>query len=78
VIPSDIRAGALEVPRMGRIGSPCSYIMEYYFWDLEHKLCPLKTPPAVRVVGGPEGGHFGGLVGPRIVRYQLINTLGLV
>ena len=76
-IPFDIPPGALEVPRMGCIAGRGSSIMETYVWDLKQKLCPLNTPPCSRR-GQARGGHFGGLVGPRIVKYKLINTLGLV
>ena len=77
LIPFDLPLGTLEVPRMVCIGDPGSSIMESYFWNLKHQLCPLKkTPCSGR--GRARGGQFWGLVGPRTGKEQLINTLGLV
>ena len=59
------------------IGDPGSSIMESYFWDLKHKLLPSRE---TRCSGRRQAGgdHFGGLVGPRTVKPQLITTLELV
>ena len=76
-IPSDIPPGALEVPEWDVSETLVAPLWNLISGTSNRSSVGSRTPP-VQIASGPVEDTLGGLVGPRIVKYQLINTSGLI